>query len=80
MRDSLFAKALVDGDSFLDLKTMTIYRFDEYAKFKALGWPTSGVYITDTDGFIKDLWNDESVMFFIENLRLEPKWLKKVRA
>jgi len=75
-RDSLFAKALENGDAFLDLGSMRIYRFDEYAKFKSMNWPTSGVYITNPEGVIEDIWNDGSVMFYIENLQLEPKWLK----
>ena len=79
-RNDLFALALEKGEAFMDLGSMKIYRFDEYAKFKSKGWPTSGVYITDSDGVICDLWEESSVAIYIENLDLKPVWQAKTEA
>ena len=76
MANELFDLALETGDSFMDLGTGNIYRFDEYAWWKKMGLPTSGVFITDPDGYIQDLWEDKNVMFYIENKGLKPKWLE----
>lgn len=74
---SLFDIALETGDTYLNMSTMEFYRFDEYAKFKHMGLPTSGVYLTDENGFICGLWENEYVEKYIHDHGLKPKWLKK---
>ena len=61
MDKSLFDTALETGDAFLDMSTMEFYRFDEYAKFKQVGFPTAGVYLTDETGCISGLWEEKDV-------------------
>lgn len=76
MGNSLFDAALESGYVFMDMSTMDMYRFDEYAKFKTWGFPTAGVYLTDENNFITGLWEEKDVAKYIQENNLKPRWLK----
>ena len=76
-REDVFNKCIETGRDFKDYKTDKTYHFAEYSWMMKRNATVSGVYVTDKNGFICDIWTNSAVIAYVFRNKLKPEWLKK---